>query len=95
MKSLFIRDPQGYYAFNQPITESDIIAIATDIVANQFKAGQSLNNSKAVKRYLRLTFSQYEREVFAALLLDNHHRLLAYENYSLALSMPVACIHAK
>jgi len=41
--------------------------------------GQALISPDDVKNYLRLKLAEREREVFAALWMDNRHRVIAYE----------------
>jgi DNA repair protein RadC len=45
----------------------------------RYAAGDTLNSSLIVSRYLRLQLAQEKNEVFSALFLDNRHRLLAFE----------------
>tara|TARA_R110001592_G_scaffold141033_1_gene362285 strand:- start:9880 stop:10434 length:555 start_codon:yes stop_codon:yes gene_type:complete len=40
--------------------------------------GEKFTSPAAVKDYLRLKLAGYEHEVFAILMLDNQHRLIAY-----------------
>jgi DNA repair protein RadC len=43
------------------------------------RAGQHLESPDAVRKLLRLRFSEREHEVFVVLFLDNRHRLIAIE----------------
>ncbi|KTA85920.1 RadC family protein [Aeromonas salmonicida] len=47
--------------------------------SRQRHLGQAFTQSKAAADFLRLKMGEYEREVFAVLLLDNQHRLLDYQ----------------
>ena len=41
--------------------------------------GQAFTHPNAAADFLRLKMGEYEREVFAVMLLDNQHRLLDYQ----------------
>lgn len=47
--------------------------------SRQRHLGNAFTQPKAAADFLRLKMGQYEREVFAAMLLDNQHRLLDYQ----------------
>lgn len=44
-----------------------------------YATGEKFLSSRAVCEYLRLQLAQEKNEVFAALFMDNHHRLIAFE----------------
>ncbi|ATU98057.1 RadC family protein [Aeromonas mytilicola] len=47
--------------------------------SRQRHLGQAFTQPKAAADFLRLKMGEYEREVFAVMLLDNQHRLLDYQ----------------
>ncbi|MFM4731957.1 RadC family protein [Aeromonas salmonicida] len=47
--------------------------------SRQRHLGQAFTRPRAAADFLRLKMGEYEREVFALLLLDNQHRLLDYQ----------------
>ncbi|WHF42166.1 RadC family protein [Aeromonas salmonicida] len=47
--------------------------------SRQRHLGQAFTHPRAAADFLRLKMGEYEREVFALLLLDNQHRLLEYQ----------------
>lgn len=47
--------------------------------SRQRHLGQAFTHPRAAADFLRLKMGEYEREVFALLLLDNQHRLLDYQ----------------
>lgn len=69
-----------YYAFNGPVSTTEIIQIAKDILKSQIcRAGPKLNSSQNAKEYLLLKMSRYEREVFACLFLNKQFEVIAVE----------------
>lgn len=44
-----------------------------------YAADEKFSSSRVVRDYMRLQLSQERNEIFAALFLDNQHRLLAFE----------------
>jgi DNA repair protein RadC len=61
--------------------EDKIIATALKCLEERmgYKADKKFISSSTVKDYLRLQLSPEKNEIFAALFLDNHYRLLAFE----------------
>lgn len=45
----------------------------------QLQRGEPLSNPEATRRYLQARLRDYPHEVFACLLLDNRHRVIAFE----------------
>ncbi|TVL35981.1 RadC family protein [Shewanella xiamenensis] len=62
--------------------QDSVIREAIAILETRYSLGVNLevfSSPQIVKDYLRLRMAAYEREVFALLLLDSQHRLIAYE----------------
>ena len=59
--------------------QAKVIQLALDILTERHTPGQSFTNPRDTIEYLRLKFSEYKNEVFAALYLDNRHRILGFE----------------
>lgn len=61
--------------------EDKIIATALKCLENRmsYATGKKFSSSSTVRDYLRLQLSQEKNEVFAALFMDNQHRLMAFE----------------
>lgn len=57
--------------------EDAAIADALSILARRFARGDTLSSPQAVADYLKVKYAQYEHEVFALLILDSQHRVLA------------------
>jgi DNA repair protein RadC len=56
-----------------------LLRLALEVLAARHAPGQVLANPRESAQYLRLAFASYKNEVFAALFLDNRHRVLACE----------------
>jgi len=66
----------------QHLTEGEcqsLLRLALEIVSARHAPGQMLSNPRDSAHYLRLAFAGHKNEVFAALFLDNRHRVLACE----------------
>ena len=63
-----------------PLTDEDILKSAQAILAERLnRADLLLSSPKVVADYLISQLATLEHEVFAALFLDNRHRLLTYQ----------------
>lgn len=61
-------------------TEQQTVRTALTLLARQLREpGAPFTSSHAVRDWLRLQLATLEREEFAALFLDNQHRLIVYE----------------
>ena len=63
-------------------SDDDIIQAALRILEGRIEYNahqQAISSPEAAKDYLRLRLAERERETFAILLLDNRHRVIAYE----------------
>ncbi|WP_197339775.1 JAB domain-containing protein [Ralstonia solanacearum] len=72
---LMVRDGQGDY---RPATPDQILEAARLVVDQKMPCGVEFSSPAAVKEYLRAKLAGFEHEVFAVLLLDAQHRLIAY-----------------
>ncbi len=59
--------------------EVSAVNLATQILESCIETKEQLQGSQDVKKYLRLKMDGYKREVFSVLFLDNHHRIISYE----------------
>lgn len=55
------------------------IEIGRRYFEEEIPLGESLKNSELTKRFLTQRLKNYPHEVFACLFLDNHHRLICFE----------------
>lgn len=59
--------------------EDLILQQAQSIIENRYIRGDKMFSTEAVREYLKFKLAPLEHEVFSVLLLDNQHRILAYE----------------
>lgn len=69
----------GEAGFLEAATPSQLVDAALQIMEHQHQRGTVISLPGQVRKYLRLKIGRLEHEVFAVLLLDGQHRLLAYE----------------
>ena len=67
------------YSKTTNLTDEAILARAADILAGRMVGEELFDNPSAVKAVLQVKMAHYEREVFAALLLDSQHHLIEYQ----------------
>ena len=79
MKSLIVQNQEGQYEFRKPLTSKELIVSALDVLSKQVIKGEEICSTEASQSFLRLSLGGEEREVFAALFLDNRHRVIAFE----------------
>lgn len=85
MKSVRSEDPVPYgHSCDYTQEEQDILQKAREIIASRFRAGRTLSSPQATADFLIHHFNggdkPLEHEVFVAVWLDNHHRVLGVEN---------------
>jgi DNA repair protein RadC len=72
-------DQNGTYHFTGPVDSSTILSIAESILEAKFYREATLTAPSATRDYLVAKLALLEHEVFAAIFLDNRHRVLAFE----------------
>ncbi|MCB1616108.1 MAG: DNA repair protein RadC [Pseudomonadales bacterium] len=70
--------PSHDYVFTQPVTAHQVLEKATELLAERYLRQGEFFQAEDTKHYLQHKLGVYEREVFAVLLLDSQHRLIAY-----------------
>jgi DNA repair protein RadC len=67
--------------FYNNVDADQIIATALKCLEERmsYATGEKLSSSLAVKNYMKLQLSHEKNEIFAAMFMDNGHRLLAFE----------------
>jgi len=71
-------EPSGTYLVESPVTEADILLMARQLANLRLRRGRALTSPKAVFSHLQVLLADYEHEVFALLLLDSRHRVIAF-----------------
>lgn len=72
------RDAEGRFLIEGPATIDELFKLAADTYQERL-IGAHLQNPSDSGNYLRARLRPLPYEVFAMLLLDNHHRVLGYE----------------
>ncbi len=70
---LLVRDDAGRYV---PATPEQILVAARRAIDLKMKRGAAFTSPEIVKNYLQAKLAGFEHEMFAALFLDNRHRLI-------------------
>ena len=75
-----LRDAPGeYYQLTTPVTAAELMDIAIEMANDRLKPGEALTSPSDTQRLLTTLLRDMEREVFAALFLDNQHQLIKFE----------------
>ncbi|ASA29010.1 DNA repair protein RadC [Pseudomonas aeruginosa] len=72
-------DTIGTYLVDSPVTENDILLMAKQLASLRLRKGRALTSPKEVFSHLQALLADYEHEVFALLMLDSRHRVIAFE----------------
>lgn len=72
-------DTTGTYLVESPVTESDILLMAKQLACLCLRRGRALTSPNEVFSHLQALLVGYEHEVFALLMLDSRHRVIAFE----------------
>ena len=89
-----IDETNGTYMVASPVTEKDILIMARRLAKNRLAKGRSIERPSSAFIYLQTLISQYEREVFGAIFLDNQHRIISFEEIFLG-TLNVTNIHPR
>ncbi|MEL4381900.1 RadC family protein [Shewanella algae] len=60
------------------LTAKQILETAANVVAERFVREGTFSNPQSTKEFLSFKLNQHEREVFAVMLLDSQHQLIAF-----------------
>lgn len=69
---------QMNYVSSGPMTANQVLEKAAELVAEKYLRGDAFCNPQATKDYLTFKMGNYEREVFAVMILDNQHRMIEF-----------------
>jgi len=59
--------------------QASLVQLALKILRARHRRGRLLSSPQDTQQYLQLVFESYRNEVFAAIFLDNRHRVLGFE----------------
>lgn len=71
-------DTAGRYIVDSPVTETDILHMAHQLARKRLSKGADLTSPTKVFSHLQILLQEQEHEVFALLLLDTKHRVIAF-----------------
>ena len=74
-----VADVEGSYTVDQPVTEADIIEMASHIATQRLEGLDPVTSADLSRRYLRARMLPLEHEVFAVMFLTTTHRVIKYE----------------
>ncbi len=80
LHKLKANESTGTYLVESPVTETDILLMARQLANLRLRRGRALTSPKDVFRHLQALLADYEHEVFALLLLDSRHRVIAFQD---------------
>lgn len=89
-----IDEANGTYTVSSSVTENDILSMARRLAKNRLAKGNAIERPSSAFIYLQTLMSQYEREVFGAVFLDNQHRIISFEEIFLG-TLNVTNIHPR
>lgn len=61
------------------LEKQSVVQLALNILRARHRRGRLLSSPQDTQQYLQLVFESYRNEVFAAIFLDNRHRVLGFE----------------
>ncbi|MFN1533571.1 RadC family protein [Vibrio jasicida] len=66
------------YPITSSLTDNQVLEQAAEIIAKRYLRGDIFTSPTDTKTFLTYKLGNYDREVFALLLLDNQHRLIEF-----------------
>lgn len=76
---LIAGETPGTYRVTDFVTDDDLLTIAQAVARQKLAKGEAITDKHLAHQALQGLLQTRDREVFAALFLDNQHRILAYE----------------
>jgi DNA repair protein RadC len=68
-----------HYVTHQPMTADQVLEKASEILKNKHLTSDIFTSSEATKDFLKFKLGNYEREVFAVMILTSKHQLIEYK----------------
>ena len=79
MPQLIAGEEPGTYHLNGDVTDAQLLHLAKMIARRKLRKGNKLTDPDKVHRCLQTLLLDYPYEVFGTLLLDNRHKLIAFD----------------
>ena len=74
-----LQDQPGLYRSAPLVTAEDILDQAREILAARCTTGRRLESPRVTGEHFMHQLADYDHEVFGAIFLDNHHRVVTFE----------------
>jgi DNA repair protein RadC len=75
----YTRDVLGNYKITGPMSESDMLAVAEDILRRKLERQGSISSPRDGAEFLRMRLGHLQHEEFHAVWLDTRHQVLAVD----------------
>lgn len=73
------KETNAKYPTNIPMTEHQMLARASEVIATKFVDGEEFTSATSTKEYLTFKLAHYEHEVFSIMFLNSQHQLIEYK----------------
>ena len=77
---MFIKDSNGCYLLEVPVSADQIIEKAKILLSRRFRRGTALSSPNDTRDYLQIQMAGLEREIFGVIYLDNRHKIIDRKN---------------
>jgi DNA repair protein RadC len=75
----FVKNEQGLYHVQGCVKPEEIVSTAATILLDELTDREALTAPTDVAQFLQLALAQEKNEVFAAIFLNNKHKVLSFE----------------
>jgi len=75
----FVKNEQGLYHVQGCVKPEEIVSTAATILLDELTGQEALTSPTDVAQFLQLALAQEKNEVFAAIFLNNKHKVLSFE----------------
>ena len=75
----FVKNEQGLYHVQGCVKPEEIVSTAATILLDELTNREALTSPTDVAQFLQMALAQKKNEVFAAIFLNNKHKVLSFE----------------
>ena len=75
----FVKNEQGLYHVQGCVKPEEIVSTAATILLDELTGREALTSPTDVAQFLQMALAQEKNEVFAAIFLNNKHKVLSFE----------------
>lgn len=75
----FVKNDQGLYHVQGCVKPEEIVSTAATILLDELTGREALTSPTDVAQFLQMALAQEKNEVFAAIFLNNKHKVLSFE----------------